>query len=244
MRPPLDQLRSFDKRPSTDKRQQLFVALACSVKASDPSAAQNIARELVSGADSRQSLWALLNAATRASCFAQTDQERQESQDVLEALLAASKPEREESVREIIESALLASAVYEQGLPALVSLLSFGPSVEKLNRSNILFDAISKLSDPLVLSALLDAGLDPNGGPDALPPLFAACAARREDLVAILLERGADPDIRTANGWLPEERSTGLPPSTCDLMVLAARESRVLALSTDPARALPKKRTL
>lgn len=229
--------------PLADRR-ELRIALTQAVKARDQPKAQELARALLDSADERQSVWTLLSRSARESCLAPTDEERRDAQGVLDALLAAARPERFELVQAIIENGLLKSAAHEQGLAAIQSLLAFGPRVWALDRSDVLFDAIADDSDPQILAALLEAGLNPDGAEDSCPPLHAACSANREDLAALLLAAGADPDARSPTGWLADERAPGEPLSGCDLMIRAERERRALALSTPTPAPSPKPKSL
>jgi ankyrin repeat protein len=48
---------------------------------------------------------------------------------------------------------------------------------------------------------MLDAGVDPDGGPDRhLTPLMVAAEAGQLQVVRLLLTRGADPDAREPDG--------------------------------------------
>ena len=55
------------------------------------------------------------------------------------------------------------------------------------------------------LNALLDAGADPNArGDHGITPLATAARAGAMDAIALLVRRGADPNLRCGvNGWTP-----------------------------------------
>ena len=57
-----------------------------------------------------------------------------------------------------------------------------------------------------LLSLLLDAGANPNvpGGDDKYTPLHDAVDAGHVEIVKLLIERGADKNVRDITGIIPE----------------------------------------
>jgi uncharacterized protein len=67
--------------------------------------------------------------------------------------------------------------------------------------------AASSCATPAV-RVLLGAGLSPNGPADGRSPLMAAAGENCADTVALLLDRGANIDVRDNDGWTPLIKAT------------------------------------
>jgi hypothetical protein len=64
--------------------------------------------------------------------------------------------------------------------------------------------AIASVSQPQLLSALLDLGVDPNGrNGQGILPLCGVIQAKHLDLVRRLIGMGADVNARSSDGWCP-----------------------------------------
>lgn len=74
-----------------------------------------------------------------------------------------------------------------------------------------------------VVEALLDHGADVNArGMVGTPPVMFAIRERRQDVVALLLERGADPEIGVPGRTALDEARTSGDPAIVQLLEAAA----------------------
>ena len=95
--------------------------------------------------------------------------------------------------------------------------------------------------------AMIEAGaaLDVPCGPDQYTSLMAACKHGREDMVRLLLEKGADPALRNADGWTAllfasgRNESTLPKPATAVATAFAAANPTARAIHDAIADAVP-----
>ncbi|WP_027051715.1 ankyrin repeat domain-containing protein [Mesorhizobium erdmanii] len=90
------------------------------------------------------------------------------------------------------------------------------------------------------ISALLDAGSDPNYGDHAgFPAIIAALSTERSDrleIVQLLIDGGADPDMRGVNDWTPLHYSVAVRSADAIRLLLAAGADPTLETRIDDYR--------
>ncbi|QND60061.1 ankyrin repeat domain-containing protein [Mesorhizobium huakuii] len=87
------------------------------------------------------------------------------------------------------------------------------------------------------ISTLLDAGSDPNyGDHGGFPAIIAALSTDRADrleIVQLLIEAGADPNMRGVNDWTPLHYSVAIRSADAIRMLLAAGADPTLETRID-----------
>ncbi|MEM0915839.1 MAG: ankyrin repeat domain-containing protein [Planctomycetota bacterium] len=104
--------------------------------------------------------------------------------------------------------------------PDVFSLLYTGEATDRIKasvvRANRHVDEIRSMGQPLLSVAvsegrirlvewLIDQGADVNGVDDEMPPLSTAIARENQDMVVLLLNRGADLDHQRERGVTPRQ---------------------------------------
>ena len=100
---------------------------------------------------------------------------------------------------------LIVASRYPSRLKVVAKLLSLkaDPNIISRNGATALSEAAGS-SSPEMVALLLEGGADVNPGFDTQPPLCLAVAnGRKVSIVRMLLEHGADPNLRDAKGYTP-----------------------------------------
>jgi len=158
--------------------------------------------------------------AKKAKKIKQTDQENTAKLFFKVAERGFADEQEKARVRDLIKEGVDRNILNEQDVtPLHMAVIHDQPEVveffleQKANpntrdiRGYTPLDSAVELDHIAILQMLLDVGARPNMGMGMTTPLHRAAARGYEDAVLMLMEAGADPDVRDEKGQTPRDRA-------------------------------------